>query len=64
MTTYLLRKTRTLLAERLAARAGTKILLLDIVASVTVRIVVVDILLDRMPRIHFSHLFCSPLLRG
>lgn len=42
----------------LAASAGTQILLLDIVAGVAVGVVVVDGLLDRMPRGLLRH--CAP----
>lgn len=46
----LLPQSGTLLAERLPARSLPEVLRLDIVAGVAVRVVVVHVLLDRMPR--------------
>jgi hypothetical protein len=40
----------TLFAEGLAARARAQILCLDVVAGIAFGVIVVDILLNRMPR--------------
>lgn len=48
-----------LLAERLAARAGATVLALDVVAGVAVGVVMMDTLLDRVPRAGDSHGRCS-----
>lgn len=47
------------LAERLSARSLSQILLLDIIACITVGVVVVNVLLYRVPRRFLWHLFPS-----
>lgn len=46
-------------AQRFSARALLKVVRLDIVPFSAVRVVVVDILLDLMPRICFRHVVNS-----
>jgi hypothetical protein len=49
------REIGALLAEGPTAGARTEVLALDVVTGVAVRVVVVDRLLDGVPRGHFGH---------